>query len=389
MSTGRTRWTGLILLAIFALARPATAQTVDLAVSITDTISSNGDSVVLRAATIGGFGQVKVQTLDTYSGTWEVQCAPDGTNYDATYELRMTATDDNTAVVTSIADTVGIWDVQNPGACQAIRVISTAGFAASDTVVVINATSIGGGGGGSGGSATVTQYAEDAVHASGNTGTLGLAVRQDAPTALAAAGDYTPQITDAAGRTHVAAYLVNSDGSEKSLATDTTHDSAASATGPQIQGDCDDTATDAVDEGDAGRVRIDCATRALRVAPMASNTGGGTTLSFISAGATEDEHAVCTGPCTLYSILVTNTNAAVRYLKCENDTAANTAPGTDTPEFRIAVPGATTGAGASHSFPVGANFATALTCWLVTGAADSDVAEVAANDLMVFYTYKQ
>lgn len=128
---------------------------------------------------------------------------------------------------------------------------------------------------------------------------------------------------------------------------------------------------------------------AVSVSPQAISTGGGTTSSYISVGTTEDEHAICTAACTLYSIGVTNTNAAVRYLKCENDTAANTAPGTDTPEFRMAVPGATTGGGFTHTFPVGAAFGTALTCWLVTGAADSDVAEVAANELMVFYTYKQ
>jgi len=47
------------------------------------------------------------------------------------------------------------------------------------------------------------------------------------------------------------------------LATDATHDAAASTTGPQAMGECDDTTTDAVDEGDAGRLRINCTTRAL------------------------------------------------------------------------------------------------------------------------------
>jgi hypothetical protein len=126
------------------------------------------------------------------------------------------------------------------------------------------------------------------------------------------------------------------------------------------------------------------------VQPSAAATGGATTLSYISAGATEDEHAVCTAACTLYSISATNVNAAVRYLKCENDTAAGTAPGTDTPELRFAIPGATTGAGNNPAIPaVGMAFSTGLTCWLVTGAADSDVAEVAANEIMVNYSFKQ
>lgn len=139
-----------------------------------------------------------------------------------------------------------------------------------------------------------------------------------------------------------------------------------------------------------GKVGIDQTTPGTTNAVAISGASGlgATTLSHLSVGLTEDEHAVCAAPCTLYSIAVTNTNAAVRYIKCENDTVAGTAPGTDTPEFRMAVPGATTGAGFTHTFPVGAVFSVALTCWLVTGAADSDVAEVAADELMAFYTYK-
>ncbi len=41
--------------------------------------------------------------------------------------------------------------------------------------------------------------AEDAVHASGDVGVMDLAVRQDAPTSMAAAGDYHPKSVDAAG----------------------------------------------------------------------------------------------------------------------------------------------------------------------------------------------
>ena len=122
---------------------------------------------------------------------------------------------------------------------------------------------------------------------------------------------------------------------------------------------------------------------------FAGSTGGANSLAYISAGATEDEHAVCTSACNLYSISATNINAAVRYLKCENDTAAGTAPGTDTPELRFAIPGATTGGGTNPTLPPsGLFFSTGLTCWLVTGAADSDVAEVAANEIMVNYGYK-
>lgn len=127
----------------------------------------------------------------------------------------------------------------------------------------------------------------------------------------------------------------------------------------------------------------------IRVQPRAGTVGGASVYSRLSAGSTEDEHEVCSAACTLYSITVTNTNAAVRYLKCFNNLAASTTPGTSTPGIRLAVPGATTGAGLTTSFPVGISFSTGLTCWLVTGVADSDVAEVAANELIVNYSYKQ
>ena len=128
----------------------------------------------------------------------------------------------------------------------------------------------------------------------------------------------------------------------------------------------------------------------IRVQPRAGSLGGASTLSYISAGATEDEHAICTAACTLYSISATNTNAAVRYLKCENDIVSGTAPGTDTPELRFAITGqAIGGVNNPINSAVGLAFSTGLTCWLVTGAADSDVAEVAANELMVNYGFKQ
>lgn len=116
--------------------------------------------------------------------------------------------------------------------------------------------------------------------------------------------------------------------------------------------------------------------------------GGGSALKYTSAGSTEDEHAVKTTAGVLYSITATNTNAAARYFRCANATAANTSPGTTTPIIDLAIPGAAAGAGFTTSFPLGMKFTTALTCWLVTGAADTDVAEVAANEIKLLYTFK-
>lgn len=109
----------------------------------------------------------------------------------------------------------------------------------------------------------------------------------------------------------------------------------------------------------------------------------------VSVGTTEDEHEIKGSAGRLFSISVTNTNAAVRYLRCANQVAASTTPGTTTVFYGMAIPGATTGAGFTVNFgPMGLAFSTALTCWLVTGAAETDVAEVAANEINVNYTYK-
>ena len=108
-----------------------------------------------------------------------------------------------------------------------------------------------------------------------------------------------------------------------------------------------------------------------------------------SVGTTEDETEIKATAGRLLGILVTNTNAAARYLRCSNLTAANTTPGTSTVFFGIAIPAATTAAGFSASFgPSGIAFSTALTCWVVTGVADTDVAEVAANEIKWNIIYK-
>lgn len=108
-----------------------------------------------------------------------------------------------------------------------------------------------------------------------------------------------------------------------------------------------------------------------------------------SAGSTEDEHEVKGSAGRLFSITATNTNASARYLRCANQVIGSTTPGTTTVFLGLAIPGATTGAGFTTNFgPMGIAFSTGLTCWLVTGAADTDVAEVAANEIKVIYTYK-
>ena len=115
---------------------------------------------------------------------------------------------------------------------------------------------------------------------------------------------------------------------------------------------------------------------------------GSSSLAYTSVGTTEDEHAVKATAGVLYGLTATNTNAAYRYLRCENDTTAGTAPGSETAtvsgELDLAIPPG----GFQLNWPHGIAFSTALTCWTVTGTAQSDVAEVAANEIKLLYSYK-
>jgi hypothetical protein len=297
----------------------------------------------------------------------------------------------SSTVVTSVTDSVGIWDVANAAGCRAIKVIATSGFAASDTAVVISATqsggSGGGGGGAGGGGGEVTNAGTFATQV---TATV-LAADQAIASKQAALGTFGTPSSDVisiqgnAAMSPLEVNLVATDGTPLVLAGDAVHDSAAATSGPQLMGKCETGTPDPVDNGDAGLVGIDCVSREVRVR---ESYAGVASYTRTSAGSTEDEHAVCTAPCVLYSITATNTNAAARYLRCENDTAANTTPGSETVELDLAIPGNTAGAGFTTSFPRGVTFSTALTCWLVTGAADTDVAEVAANEIKVFYTLR-
>lgn len=234
--------------------------------------------------------------------------------------------------------------------------------------------------------------ADGTVFNSGSTLGVPILLRRDDSTigvsADCANGDLCTPAMTAVGSFPVS-YVHPTTGALQLLATDVTLGSTtyteATSTGPGmfVRNDTLDSLANTTNEFTALSVN---SSGALYTSPTAGTSGGATPVAHISVGSSEDEHAVCTGPCNVYSITVTNTNAATRYLKCENDTTGNTAPGSETPEFRIAVPA--TG-GASLTYPVGKFFSTALTCWLVTGAADSDVAEVSANELMVNYDIKQ
>lgn len=111
----------------------------------------------------------------------------------------------------------------------------------------------------------------------------------------------------------------------------------------------------------------------------------GTGFRLVSAAST-NATSVKASAGTLYSLLVVNLNAAVRYLKLYNKASAPTV-GTDTPVATIPIPASTTGAGVAINFGPGFDFSTGIAYATTTGAADSDTGAVAANEIFVVGVY--
>lgn len=128
-------------------------------------------------------------------------------------------------------------------------------------------------------------------------------------------------------------------------------------------------------------------TDALGAAPLAETTLAGATPYKLNSAASTNATSVKGSVGKVYSILLTNTNAAVRYVKFYNKATAPTV-GSDTPVLVIAVPGNTAGAGVS--WPLGGvplKFSTGIALAITTGAADADTGAVAANEIIVNLGY--
>ncbi len=116
---------------------------------------------------------------------------------------------------------------------------------------------------------------------------------------------------------------------------------------------------------------------------------GGTTLpvtpttTFTNSAASTNGTVIKGSAGTLWSVCVSNINAAIRYLKLYN--SATVTVGTTTPILTIAIP-----AGGTVQFDGGSNgirFATGICLGITTGAADNDTGAVAANEIKVATTF--
>jgi hypothetical protein len=168
---------------------------------------------------------------------------------------------------------------------------------------------------------------EDAVHSSGDAGVHVLGVRNDAGTALAADGDYTPLQTDSSGALRVTGGGISGT------------DDAAFAVGSTvvpIAGVADETSPDSVDEGDLGYLRMtltrflktslgdlisgeDQSNNVLQVVekPLAVSTY---TPDLDTSTAAEASSVTKASSGVLYGATFSNGNAAVRYFQFFNST---------------------------------------------------------------------
>lgn len=194
-----------------------------------------------------------------------------------------------------------------------------------------------------------TQYAEDAVHASGDVGNIALVVRRDTPSAGAADGDYAALSVDADGKLYINAAV------------------SSIAAGDNNIGN--------VDLASA----IPAGTNAIGTVDLA----GSTPVQFLDVDETEEEVKASAGK--LHGYYLANLSAGVRYVKFYDETAANCDVGTDTPKLTIPLAAAEK---ANLALPRGLTFANGICIAATTGFAVSDTGAPGANDVIanVFYS---
>lgn len=108
--------------------------------------------------------------------------------------------------------------------------------------------------------------------------------------------------------------------------------------------------------------------------------------TFRSIDLDESEEQVKGSEGVVFSIYASNTNAAARWLKLYNATAANVTVGTTAPVATFYLPAS----GASplkFDSVVGLHFDTAITAAATTGVADSDTGAPGANEVVVVIGY--
>lgn len=256
----------------------------------------------------------------------------------------------------------------------------------------------------------VAGVVEDAASAGGEEGILMLAVRRDtAASSSGTDGDFSTLNTDSTGKLHVnvgntvtvashavtnaGTFAVQVDGAALTalqlIDNPVVVDDAAftpATTSVMVAGfQADETATDSVDEGDAGAARMTLDRK--QIVTLAPHTQGGPTI-FRSLDIDESEEEIKATAGQVYWIHAMNMVATARYLKFYNATAASVTVGSTTPVLTFPIPAnSTTGAGFVFNIPQGIPFSTAISVACTTGVADADTGAPGANDVIINVGY--
>ena len=222
--------------------------------------------------------------------------------------------------------------------------------------------------------ATSIATTEDSASAAADHLVKIAAVRLDTPIANAAVsndGDYTSPILDNFRKLWVTG----------TVPEDTAHISAEAITANGVRR-IDTPATSAGTSGDWAT--MDSSAEGAIWATLTPTTTGGLTI-FRSIDIDESEEEVKASAGNVYGYYFANTNAAARYLKFYNATAASVSVGTTTPVMTLYMPPSSAG---HVAFPYPIGFATAICVAATTGVADADTGAPSANDCLVMVYYK-
>jgi hypothetical protein len=145
--------------------------------------------------------------------------------------------------------------------------------------------------------------------------------------------------------------------------------------------EADETATDSVDEGDAGAARMTLDRKQI-VTLQPHTTGGSTVYHLISAGTT-NATVVKASAGQLYGYYIYNANASARKIAFHDTASAPTAGASVYMSFVLPAASA-----ANVAFPNGVTFATGIAFTTVTEVADAGTTAVASGDLAINLFYK-
>lgn len=148
----------------------------------------------------------------------------------------------------------------------------------------------------------------------------------------------------------------------------------------------DETATDSVDEGDAGAARMTLDRKQI-VTPQPHSAGGCSTHRSIDLDEGTLE-VVKNSPGSVYGMWVSNLATTTRFIKFYDATSGTA--GTGTPVMTIPIPGNSTDdvTGAFNNGGLGIAFATGICVGATTGVADNDTGAPGGNEVIVNIFFK-